>query len=74
MDIAYGGAAYFLVGWAFAYGDKQSCDADGVCANAGNPFIGTEGFAMFGTPSTSFATFYFQYVVRNSTNTLPEMQ
>lgn len=63
MDVMFGGAAYFLIGWALAYGDKQSCDADGVCTNVGNPFIGTEAFAMSTTPSTSYATFYFQYVV-----------
>lgn len=63
MDVMFGGVAYYLLGWAFAYGDKQECDADGVCSSVGNPFIGTEQFAMAGTPATSFHTFYFQYVV-----------
>lgn len=63
MDVMFGGAAYYLLGWAFAYGDKTSCDADGVCSSIGNPFIGTEWFAMSETPYTSYATFYFQYVV-----------
>ena len=63
MDVMFGGVAYYLLGWAFAYGDKVSCDADDVCTSIGNPFIGTEWFAMSETPATSYATFYFQYVV-----------
>ncbi|CAL8463541.1 g3075 [Coccomyxa elongata] len=70
MDVMFGGAAYYLLGWAFAYGDKTSCDADGVCSSIGNPFIGTEWFAMSETPYTSYATFYFQYVFAISTATI----
>jgi hypothetical protein len=51
-------------GWAFAYGDKQSCDDSGTCVSVGNPFIGTTNFAMWPTQEASYATFYFQYVVR----------
>ena len=47
-------------GWAFAYGDKL--DDNGV--SIGNPFIGTTNFAMAPTAESSYATFYFQYVVR----------
>ena len=64
MDAAFGGCGYWFFGWAFAYGDAQSCDASGTCTNAGNPFIGTTYFAMSGTADTQYATFIFQYVVR----------
>ena len=52
-----------IAGWAFAYGDKTTCDDAGVCSSVGNPFIGTEQFAMSNLADTSFHTFYFQYVV-----------
>lgn len=52
-----------ITGWAFAYGDKTTCDDAGVCSSVGNPFIGTEQFAMSNLADTSFHTFYFQYVV-----------
>ncbi|KAK9917402.1 hypothetical protein WJX75_003971 [Coccomyxa subellipsoidea] len=70
MDVMFGGAAYFLLGWAFAYGDKTTCDDAGVCSSVGNPFIGTEQFAMSNLADTSFHTFYFQYVFAISTATI----
>jgi Amt family ammonium transporter len=66
MDAAFGGCAYFLLGWGFAYGDAQSCDENGVCTDVNNAFIGTNNFAMSVTPSSSYASYYFQYVVRSS--------
>lgn len=44
-------------------GDKQSCDADGTCTNIGNPFIGSQQFALKDLPETSYQTYYFQFVV-----------
>lgn len=63
MDAAFGGCAYYLLGWGFAYGDHQTCDDAGVCTDVNNAFIGSNNFAMSLTPDTNFATFYFQYVV-----------
>lgn len=70
MDVCAGGVGYFLFGWAFAYGDKQSCDADGVCTNIGNPFIGSQQFALKDLPETSYQTWYFQFVFAISTATI----
>ena len=67
MDVCAGGVGYFLFGWAFAYGDPQSCDADGVCTNEGNPFIGSQQFALKDLPETSYQTYYFQFVVSHLT-------
>lgn len=63
MDVCAGGVGYFLFGWAFAYGDPQSCDSDGVCTNTGNPFIGSRQFGLKDLPETSYQTWYFQFVV-----------
>ncbi|KAK9810023.1 hypothetical protein WJX72_003542 [[Myrmecia] bisecta] len=70
MDAAFGAIGYYLFGWAFAYGDKMACDADGVCVNDGNPFIGTEWFALNDTLSTQYYTWFFQYVFAISTATI----
>lgn len=63
MDVCAGGVGYFLFGYAFAYGDPQSCDDSGTCSSTGNPFIGSKMFALHNLPETSYQTYYFQFVV-----------
>ena len=63
MDLCAGGVGYFLFGYAFAYGDPQSCDDTGTCSSTGNPFIGSKMFALHNLPETSYQTYYFQFVV-----------
>nr|AEJ07736.1 ammonium transporter 1.2 [Asterochloris sp. Armaleo 7/29/2003] len=64
MDVCAGGIGYYIFGWAFAYGDSERC------CPAGNPFIGSQMFALSGMPSTSYSTFYFQFVFAISTATI----
>ena len=64
MDVCAGGVGYFLFGYAFAYGDPQSCDSAGVCSSTGNPFIGSKMFALHDLSEDSYQTYYFQFVVR----------
>ena len=66
MWSAAGGLGYFLFGWAFAYGDPQTCDDAGVCTTTGNGFIGSKQFALSGIPETSYHVWYFQFVVGES--------
>ena len=63
MDVCAGGVGYFLFGYAFAYGDPQSCDSAGICSSTGNPFIGSRMFALHDLPEDSYQTYYFQFVV-----------
>lgn len=63
MDVCAGGVGYFLFGYAFAYGDPQSCDETGTCTSTGNAFIGSKMFALHNLPETSYQTYYFQFVV-----------
>lgn len=63
MDVCAGGVGYFLFGYAFAYGDPQSCDETGTCTSTGNPFIGSKMFALHNLPETSYQVYYFQFVV-----------
>ncbi|XP_076450086.1 putative ammonium transporter 1 [Babylonia areolata] len=49
LDSFVAGVAYWLFGFAFAYG-------------RGNAFVGFEWFATAGMPDTNFASFFFQYV------------
>lgn len=67
MDVCAGGVGYFLFGYAFAYGDPQTCDEAGTCTSAGNPFIGSKTFALHNLPETSYQIYYFQFVVSLST-------
>lgn len=55
-DAVFGGVAYYLFGYAFAYGDP--INEDGTVG--GNGFIGSEQFALSGTPSASYYNFVFQ--------------
>ena len=64
MDVCAGGVGYFLFGYAFAYGDPQSCNSAGVCSSTGNPFIGSKMFALHDLSEDSYQTYYFQFVVR----------
>lgn len=63
LQACAGGVGYYLFGWAFAYGDKTVCDADGNCRLSANPFIGSSQFALSGLPETSYHTFFFQFTV-----------
>ena len=54
---------YFFFGYAFAYGDSQSCDANGDCTDTENGFIGTNYFALKDFDSNLYQVWYFQYVV-----------
>ena len=58
---------YYLFGWAFAYGDKLDDTGNSI----GNPFIGTDQFAMAATDGTKYNTFLFQYVVRPDCSSSP---
>ena len=60
---------YFLFGWAFAYGDKTDDSGNSI----GNPFIGTNNFAMSITDPSKYNTFVFQYVVRPACSNLPRV-
>ena len=64
MDVCAGGVGYYLFGYAFAYGDPQSCDDSGVCVSTGNPFIGSKMFALHDLSEDSYHIYYFQFVVR----------
>lgn len=64
MDVCAGGVGYMLFGYAFAYGDPQSCDSDGTCSSTGNPFIGSKMFALHDLSEDSYQTYYFQFVVK----------
>lgn len=70
MDVCAGGVGYFLFGYAFAYGDPQSCDETGTCTSTGNPFIGSKMFALHNLPETTYQTYYFQFVFAVSTATI----
>jgi Amt family ammonium transporter len=70
MDVAVGVVGYFLFGWAFAYGDNTVCDEAGVCTSVQNAFIGSTQFAMKDMPSTTFHTWFFQFVFAISTATI----
>lgn len=70
MDVCAGGVGYFLFGYAFAYGDPQTCDEAGTCTSAGNPFIGSKTFALHNLPETSYQIYYFQFVFAVSTATI----
>ena len=48
----------------------QPCYLTERCRPAGNPFIGSQEFALSGMPSTSYSTFYFQFVFAISTATI----
>lgn len=70
QDASMGVLGYYLFGWAFAYGENQSCDADGVCTDIQNGFIGSTQFAMHDLVATSYHTWFFQYVFAISTATI----
>ena len=70
QDASMGVLGYYLFGWAFAYGENQSCDADGVCTDIQNGFIGSTQFAMHDLAATSYHTWFFQYVFAISTATI----
>ncbi|KAK9856422.1 hypothetical protein WJX84_011279 [Apatococcus fuscideae] len=70
MDVAAGGVGYFLFGWAFAYGDPQTCDDAGICTTTGNGFIGSRMFALSDIPEASYHVWYFQFVFAISTATI----
>jgi Amt family ammonium transporter len=71
LDACFGCCAWYLTGWAFAYGDPgayaQCSGLEGLAAdecNAGDPypglsatqaFIGNRNFAMSGLSRTTFA-------------------
>lgn len=59
-DAVFGGVAYYLFGYAFAYGDP--INEDGTVG--GNGFIGSEQFALSGTSSASYYNFVFQVLQR----------
>ena len=61
---------YYFFGWAFAYGDKQTCDDSGICTSVENGFIGSTSFALKDVPATSYHTWFFQYVFAISTATI----
>ena len=63
MDLCAGGVGYYLFGYAFAYGDPQSCDSEGVCSSTGNPFIGSKMFALHSLSEDAYQTYFFQFVV-----------
>lgn len=50
MDSAIGALSYWLLGWAFAYGDK------------GNAFIGYSEFVLYEKSDTQGGAWFFQYV------------
>ena len=58
VDACASALGYFIFGYAFAFGDKL--DADGY--DNGNPFIGTQYFALSGAPHTSSTASYWLWV------------
>ncbi|XP_060576139.1 putative ammonium transporter 1, partial [Ruditapes philippinarum] len=57
LDSFISGIAYWLFGYAFAYGE-------------GNDFIGYSNFALKGLPDTGYANFFFQYSFAATTATI----
>lgn len=70
LDLSFGVLGYYFFGWAFAYGDNTSCDAEGNCVSTQNAFIGSTQFAMQNIPYSSYHTWFFQYVFAISTATI----
>ncbi|XP_052799000.1 putative ammonium transporter 1 [Mya arenaria] len=57
IDSFIAGVAYWIFGFALAYGE-------------GNKFIGYSNFALKGVPTTEYANFFFQYSFAASTATI----
>jgi ammonium transporter, Amt family len=59
LDACFGALAFYLLGFGFAYGGTFTESAD-----AGNKFIGWEGFALNNVPRSKWFMWFFQYAVR----------
>lgn len=57
LDAFIGATAYWLIGYAFAFGD-------------GNEFIGWTGFALHGVPSSKLSFFFYQTIFSNTASTI----
>ena len=63
VDAAASAIGYYLFGYAFAFGDTQTT-VDGSTVYSGNPFLGTNFFAMSGLPHDEWYLWVFQWSVR----------
>ena len=63
VDACASAVAYYLFGYAFAFGDTQTV-VDGSITYSGNPFLGTNFFAMSGLPHDEWYLWLFQWSVR----------
>lgn len=63
-DTRPAGCRYYLLGYAFAFGDSQSLDSSGAITYSGNPFLGTNFFALSGLPHDEYYLWLFQWSVR----------
>ena len=63
VDACASAIGYYLFGYAFAFGDTQSSNADGSTSYSGNPFLGTNFFAMSGLPHNQWYLWLFQWSV-----------
>jgi ammonium transporter, Amt family len=57
LDACFSALAYYLVGFALAFGGTYTDDS------MGNAFIGYSGFALHGTPIDNWYHFFFQFAV-----------
>ena len=64
VDAAASAIGYYLFGYAFAFGDTQSTGPDGTVSYTGNPFLGTNFFALSGLSHNQWYLWIFQWSVR----------
>ncbi|KAL6779753.1 AMT1A [Auxenochlorella protothecoides x Auxenochlorella symbiontica] len=61
LDACFGSVAWYLTGWAFAYGDPTA-NEDGVYTfSASQAFIGNRYFVQNGLARTSYVSWFFQF-------------
>ncbi|KDD76492.1 ammonium transporter, partial [Helicosporidium sp. ATCC 50920] len=61
LDACLGCVAWYLTGFAFAYGDPAPNADDTYDVSSTTAFIGHRFFAMSGLPRTSFVSWFFQF-------------
>ena len=71
QDAAVGVLGYYLFGYAFAYGDNQACDSEGVCSSVQNGFIGQSSTPCLIREQSSRKTFALTVGVLTDDNIRP---
>eukprot|EP00887_Chlorella_sp_A99_P007406 scaffold2.g7406.t1 len=70
LDACFGCLAWYLLGWAFAYGDPQLDQATGTYPARGNPFIGNRYFVQAGLDRMSYVQWFFQFTFAATSATI----